>query len=514
MYPKYSYIKKQDIKKVPIINRASAYQNNKKYLKEQDKLYHELLDNINGYPLDKYQRKVVYSNEDHTIVIAGAGCGKTTTMIGKIKYLINVNKIAPEDIIAISFTNESANSLKNALENNNIYNVYTSTFHKLALNYVDKQNIVSDNYLDFIINEYFYSCNNRTKAIICKAFGISNYEELFKDNYINYKKMVKKTLMLCHTNDFTTKDFMKIKDKINKLFFKRLSLLCYLYLIIDLYYLYEEEKASTNAIDFDDMIIKATNNLSKHKLNTKYVIVDEYQDTSLIRVKFLQEFIRLSKAKLLVVGDDYQSIYCFNGCDINIFLNFKKYFASPKTFKLKNTYRNSQQLINISVKFILKNPFQINKKLISNKRLDCPIKIIYYNEKNKKSKFSKLLKYVNNNYGNYLVLGRNNFDINHYISTPINYLTVHKSKGLEADNIIIINLENSCYGFPIKIKDSKIEKIFFNNKQKYPYDEERRLFYVALTRTKNYVFLYVNKSNPSIFVKELIKDNEIQEIRI
>ena len=146
MYPKYSYIKKQDIKKVPIINRASAYQNNKKYLKEQDKLYHELLDNINGYPLDKYQRKVVYSNEDHTIVIAGAGCGKTTTMIGKIKYLINVNKIAPEDIIAISFTNESANSLKNALENNNIYNVYTSTFHKLALNYVDKQNIVSDNY--------------------------------------------------------------------------------------------------------------------------------------------------------------------------------------------------------------------------------------------------------------------------------------------------------------------------------------------------------------------------------
>ena len=103
---------------------------------------------------------------------------------------------------------------------------------------------------------------------------------------------------------------------------------------------------------------------------------------------------------------------------------------------------------------------------------------------------NKLLKYVNNNYGNYLVLGRNNFDINHYISTPINYLTVHKSKGLEADNIIIINLENSCYGFPIKIKDSKIEKIFFNNKQKYPYDEERRLFYVALTRTKNYVFLY------------------------
>ena len=78
----------------------------------------------------------------------------------------------------------------------------------------------------------------------------------------------------------------------------------------------------------------------------------------------------------------------------------------------------------------------------------------------------------------------------------------------------MINLENSCYGFPIKLKDSKTEKVFFNNKQKYPYDEERRLFYVALTRTKNYVFLYVNKSNPSIFVKELIKDNQIEEIQI
>lgn len=516
MNPKINYIKKENIKELPFLSKTKAYYNNQKYFKEQDYFYHELLDNINGYPLDKYQRKVVYSDEDNTIVIAGAGCGKTTTMVGKIKYLINVKKIDPQRIVAISFTNESASSLRMTLEKNNIFDVYTSTFHKLALKYIDQVNIISEDYLDFLIDEYFKGyTSDLQKFIICKSFHLTAYNEVFNKTFLNIKKFLKKIIMLCHTNNFEIKHFLKIRKKILKLFFfKRLSLLCLLYIIIDLYYLYEEEKMAFNAIDFDDMIIKSTKNLSKYKLNVDYVIVDEYQDTSLIRVKFLQEYIKLSKAKLLVVGDDYQSIYRFNGCDLNIFLKFKKYFHSTKTFKLKNTYRHSQELINISTNFIIKNPYQIRKKLLSSKKLEKPIKIIYYNDQNKKTKFKKLLEHVITNYGNYLILGRNNFDIKNYINDSVNYLTIHKSKGLEADNIIIINLENNIYGFPNTIDDSKIERIFFNTSSSYPFDEERRLFYVALTRTKNYVFLYVNKNKPSIFVKELIKDNKIEIINI
>ena len=88
----------------------------------------------------------------------------------------------------------------------------------------------------------------------------------------------------------------------------------------------------------------------------------------------------------------------------------------------------------------------------------------------------------------------------------IRYLTVHKSKGLEEENVIIINLENKINGFPSKIENNEILKYVLNENDNYPYEEERRLFYVALTRTKNNVYLFVNKKNESIFVKEIVNN--------
>ena len=118
------------------------------------------------------------------------------------------------------------------------------------------------------------------------------------------------------------------------------------------------------------------------------------------------------------------------------------------------------------------------------------------------------------------ILGRNNFDINlllnenikainnkikikDYEYLDITYMTIHKSKGLESDNVILINMENKLTGFPNQIQDDKITRLLIKTKDTYPYSEERRLFYVALTRTKNKVYVLVPKRNPSIFIKEL-----------
>ena len=89
----------------------------------------------------------------------------------------------------------------------------------------------------------------------------------------------------------------------------------------------------------------------------------------------------------------------------------------------------------------------------------------------------------------------------------IRYLTVHRSKGLEEETVIILNLEDNDWGFPNKIKDEKILKYILPKKEKYKYAEERRLFYVALTRTKNEVYLLVNKNNKSNFIKEIVNNN-------
>ena len=479
----------------------------KKKFKKQDNQYANIL-NINGYPLDNYQKKVVYSEDKHIMVIAGAGSGKSTTIIGKIKYLVKAKGINPNEIVAISFTNKSVNSLVNSLEKNEIYNIKTTTFHKLALEFLNKPNILNDNYLEYIIREYLLT-NEYTfkKNIIINALKENNYRIIKSKLDIHIKQLIK-TINLCHTYNYNIKEFNVTRKRIIRLpFWKRKKLLCLLYIIMDIYYLYKEEKESTNSVDFDDIIINATSNVKKSNINYKYIIIDEYQDTSLIRVQFIKEIIKKCNCKLMVVGDDYQSIYRFNGCDINIFLNFKKYFPNSKIFKLQNTYRNSQELINISKNFILKNPFQIKKKLKSSKRLEKPIRYIYYNNDNKETVLYNLINYVKT-LGNYLILGRNNFDLSNITKNNYNFLTIHKSKGLEADNVIIINLEDTEYGLPNKIIDSEIFKYLFNNNSNYLYDEERRLFYVALTRTKNYVFLFINKQSKSTFLKEIEKLNK------
>ena len=369
-----------------------------------------------------------------------------------------------------------------------------------------KYNISDPNTLNYIIDEYFYMINhdnyikNKVKRILNKID--TSYKYILKSKeLINLKKLIITFINLFKTNNYNLQYFLKIKK------YKDL-----IRIIIDIYLLYEEELKSTNSIDFNDMIVFATKYIKENSIKKyKYIIVDEYQDTSYIRYLLLKQIINKTGAKIICVGDDYQSIYRFNGCDLNMFLNFKKYFGYAKVLKINNTYRNSQELINVAGMFIMKNKRQLYKKLKSSKSIKHPIKIMY--GKN----LQKLLDIVITKYQKILILGRNNFDMEKYFKLDsegcftykdirIRYLTIHASKGLEEECVIIINLIDDVLGIPNKIKDNKILKYVNKNYDKYPYEEERRLFYVALTRTKNEVFLLTEKDKKSIFIKELSKD--------
>ena len=334
--------------------------------------------------------------------------------------------------------------------------------------------------------------NNDFKIKVKKILGLIDYPYSFilksKELY-NLKKLIITFINLFKTNNYNLDYFLKIKKD------KEI-----IRIIIDIYLLYEEELKSTDSLDFNDMIVKATKIIqNKCILNVKYIIIDEYQDTSFIRYMLIKEIKNETNAKVLCVGDDYQSIYRFNGCSLNMLLNFKKYFKHSKILKISNTYRNSQELIDIAGFFIQKNKKQIYKKLKSNKHIEKPIKIMYGNNLN------KIITGIKDK--NILILGRNNFDINQYNynkTSNIKYMTIHKSKGLEEDAVVIINLKDDLLGLPNKMVDNKIINYVNKYKCEYPYDEERRLFYVALTRTKGNVYLLVDKKNPSIFVKEIM----------
>ncbi|WP_315074483.1 UvrD-helicase domain-containing protein [uncultured Clostridium sp.] len=301
---------------------------------------------------------------------------------------------------------------------------------------------------------------------------------------------------------------------------------------------YQEALNENNLIDFNDMINIATELVMENKtsLDYKYIIIDEYQDISLSRFKLVKEIISKTDAKLMCVGDDWQCIYRFTGSDIELFTNFEKYMGYYELLKIEKTYRNSQELINIAGSFVMKNKRQLTKNLKSDKHNSNPLRIFGY-DKDINTAVIKAINEIVANFGEsaeIIILGRNNFDIDilnknensefniekseeetkvkysKYPGLIINYLTAHKSKGLEADNVIVINLENSLLGFPNKISDDPILSLVLTDLDSFEFAEERRLLYVSLTRTKHSEYLIVSDKNKSVFIDELINKFDIK----
>lgn len=486
-----------------IINiKSYRLKHNRYYYQKMLKKHQKLFDNILGYPLDLEQRKSIINDEWYTLILAGAGSGKTLTMIGKVLYLLQQG-IDSKQILVISFTNASVTSFINKIKQYNI-NIDVCTFHKLGINIINdkgkKVRISPDNTLDKLLCKYNINPNN--KKLITTFIHLFKSQNLSSQQFNLYRK----------------------KTKLNKSNYQLIQLIEKIY---NEYTSYLQQK---ELIDFDDMINLATNLVDHESFVTKYkyILVDEYQDTSRTKFLFLKKILDITKSKLIAVGDDWQSIYRFTGCELEIFLNFKKNFPYSNIVSINNTYRNSQQLIDIATRFITKNPYQLKKQIVSGKKLDFPVIVYLYNDFNNDLK--EVLDEIIINCPNQeiLVLGRNNSDLflikndNFkiiegqgfiYKKKMINFMTVHKSKGLEADNIIVINLANKIDGFPSKIMNHKILSLVSHDHEDYIFDEERRLFYVALTRTKNYVYLLAPTNNISLFVQELMKYRDVKVIK-
>lgn len=283
-------------------------------------------------------------------------------------------------------------------------------------------------------------------------------------------------------------------------------------------------------IDFNDMINMATKYVEQGKYVSpyKYVIVDEYQDISKARYSLLCSMRESNDYDLFCVGDDWQSIYRFAGSDIGYILNFEQYWGSSEISKIETTYRFTQKLIEISGNFIMQNPVQIKKSIKGkNDTVGFALgEISGYTDKFAIEFMAKKLEDLPRD-SSVFFIGRYSFDakllsdsglfecrynnvsgfveVKYHKRTDLkmNFITAHKSKGLQADYIFIINNKKSRMGFPSKIQDAAILNLLLDNCDQYPYAEERRLFYVALTRAKKKAFLVTVKNQESEFAMEL-----------
>lgn len=305
------------------------------------------------------------------------------------------------------------------------------------------------------------------------------------------------------------------------------------------YQLYQQRLQEAHQKDFTDIIKEATQFcITTPTKRYDYILIDEFQDLSIVRYKFIQALRSETpyRTKLFCVGDDWQSIYRFAGSDISLFNNFASYFGFVEECKIETTYRFGEPLASLSSDFILTNPLQKKKQVrcLESAHTDITCMPIVHEKRIKQGAVSNVAIVISQIMQGIpwdkkvYFLGRYGFDVNTLIEAGIAvttrgerpyvilnnreypFLTVHQAKGLEADYVILLNCNSGTYGFPSAIEDDPVLSYVLSDSEQFRFAEERRLFYVAITRSSTHTYVLYNEKKPSIFLNGLINETQPQ----
>lgn len=670
--------------------RSHKEENNQRFKEKQLSIYKEYFDSLLAYPLDEQQRDAIVTLEDNVLVISSAGSGKTMTTVGKVRYLIDVQKVNPEKILLITFTRKAAESLSQRLGEKNLK---CRTFHKLALEIIGeatgkkptitdpdfsvqvyhklmenpsyKQDIIDylnrsrykgksqfeyssmeeymldrqkhgiqSNYndmdgkpifcksdeesqiCDFLgsrgvkfryeekyeketydsnyrqytpdFSIYVTGSDGQTKRLYLEHFGINGQgkcpswytaedeqkylegiqwkRELHKKNgtillettsadfasnkiYSKLTKMLlaqgivftysagknashelqkqeENILNLLTAFNFLLKSRNRTIEQVNRIVFNPSERFIIDTIIAPFVNAYMQMEEELDEIDFTDAINLATDLCNNgHRPDYDYILVDEFQDISVDRYRFLNSLRRKEPlTKLFCVGDDWQSIYRFAGSDMALFKRFEDFFGYTKKCFMETTYRFGQPAIALSSKFILTNPSQQEKHVLPFNQ-DAETKLDFLSTNGAEGVAAAIKKIADEIPADkeIMLLGRYSFDVNILNKTDLaikqstdgpcvcygkrrmKFMTVHQSKGLECDYVIILNCNGGTLGFPADIADNPVMRFVLSQADGYDFGEERRIFYVGITRAKKHTWVLYDEKNPSVFIREFVE---------
>lgn len=284
---------------------------------------------------------------------------------------------------------------------------------------------------------------------------------------------------------------------------------------------YVDELKQQNAIDFDDMIIRAIEVVQADKFipEWKYILVDEFQDISAARMDFINALVcRGPSPSLTVVGDDWQSIYRFSGGKLELTTRFDSLVGSYSETKLQKTFRYNNSIADTAGQFIMENPEQYQKHIKTHTQV-ASSQVFLLDDKVGKvdGLYERIVEVVkkireNDKKGTIAIIARYNYFLNdskvalnaRYLQDGIYFWSFHKSKGLEADYSILIGFSQGRSGFPNENRDEAIVEALLPMLDSFKHSEERRLFYVGITRAKKKVYIIADPTAPSEFITELL----------
>lgn len=295
---------------------------------------------------------------------------------------------------------------------------------------------------------------------------------------------------------------------------------------------YEQQLRANNEIDFEDMLRRAGEYLQQGRWRHPYkvILADEFQDASRSRADLVKAMLEQSPGcRLFAVGDDWQSIYRFAGADMSVMTNFENMFGATAVNRLSRTFRSNQGIADVAADFVSKNPSQLRKKVEAQDATVLQVVFVasYFFRAYAALFIERQLSILSarKQRAGVYILARYNFCKPGELQTwrqrygdalDIQFSTIHSVKGREADYVFVLDVDAGEYGFPGEIDDDPVLQLVMPKSEKFPHAEERRLFYVALTRARRKAFLLTRKPNRSAFVDEILtgKSESIYEVDI
>lgn len=500
------------------------HQRNTAFTNHMLEKYADFFQHIESSPLNPSQARAVVNGEDSLLVLAGAGSGKTSVLVARAGWLLQRGEASEEQILLLAFGRKAAQEMDQRIaERLNTDAISARTFHALALHIIQQgskkvprvSELESDTTArhQLLIESWQQQC--REKKAQAKGWREWLRDELQwevpEGEYWKDERLAKRLasrldrwlgLLRMHGGS-QAEMIAAAPEDIRDLFAKRVKLMA------PLLKTWKTALKAEEAVDFSGLIHQAINVLEKGRFISpwKHILVDEFQDISPQRAALLAALRKQnSHTSLYAVGDDWQAIYRFSGAEMSLTTAFAHHFGDADQCALDTTYRFNDRIGEIANLFVQQNPHQLAKPLNSLSKGDKKSVTLLADDQ-LEALLDKMSGYVNPQQ-RILVLA-----LYHHLrpallekaatrwpKLAIDFMTIHASKGQQADYVVVLGLQQGKDGFPAVARESVMEKALLPQPEDYPDAEERRLLYVAMTRARHRVWLLFNKQEPSSFV--------------
>lgn len=502
-------------------------QRNARWTERMLEQYADYFAQVESSPLNLSQARAVVNGEDSLLVLAGAGSGKTSVLVARAGWLVMRRQATAEQVLLLAFGRKAAEEMNERLRSRLHSEDFSArTFHSLALYIIrqgsNKSPVISklENDTparhDFLIDVWRQQCSEKKayasgwRQWISDELGWELEEGQFWQSNALANRLVSRLerwlgLMRMHGGAQAAM-IESAPDEIRPLFSKRVKLMA------PLLKAWKTALKEEGAVDFSGLIHQAINILDKGRFISpwKHILVDEFQDISPQRAELLAALRRQNRqTSLFAVGDDWQAIYRFSGAEMTLTTAFHHYFGEGECCVLDTTYRFNQRIGEVANTFVQRNPHQLKKSLNSlTKGTKKSLQLLP--EDQLEALLNKMSGYVKP-HERIMVLARYHHlrpevldkAATRWPTLNLEFMTIHASKGQQAEYVILLGLSQGDEGFPAPARESVMEAALLPKVEAFPDAEERRLAYVAITRAIHQVWLLYDRDRPSDFVAEL-----------